>query len=123
MLQCSFYATTLPPVLFRIDLASSRHRDGVWPVAVEVIPGPQYFPRVSTTAINPNGIPFPKEERFLSTMIRYVSPGHERQALGSSSPGPARYGGHDERVPVVPQSCAPPASCLRRKISRVSPRE
>ncbi|CAM9152109.1 unnamed protein product [Ectocarpus sp. 13 AM-2016] len=88
-------------------------RDGVWPVDVKSIPGPKYFPSVSGANRDhcsaEYGVLFPKERRFLSNATRYLSKGHERQARGVFSPGPAMYVGHDEILPLAPRP-PPPAS-------------
>lgn len=47
--------------------------------------------------------------RSLARSSRYLSKGHERQARGVFSPGPAMYVGHDEILPLVPRP-PPPAS-------------
>lgn len=76
-------------------------------MAVGTIPGPQYFPTLSTTKKRTDGVVFPKEQRFLSTNARHLSREHEREALGLFSPGPARYMRHDPVAPVVPPQSAP----------------
>ncbi|CAM9673754.1 unnamed protein product [Scytosiphon promiscuus] len=89
-------------------------RGGVWPVAVSSIPGPKYFPNVSVTTRDETcpmqGVAFPKEKRFLSNAIRYLSRGHEREAQGLCSPGPATYRGHDDVIMMLAPRPPPPSS-------------
>ena len=91
-------------------------------MAVGAIPGPQYFPKLSTTTKKTDGIVFPKEQRFLSNTARYLSRDHERQALGLFSPGPARYMRHDPMAPVVPPLSAPGSSRQAHGLHSMSPR-
>lgn len=98
-------------------------RGGVWPVAVDSIPGPQYFPRRSATESRPEIVFIPKEKRFLSANTRHVSKEYEKQTLGSFSPGPAQYMGHNQVLPVVSSKSAPASPRQAKGIAcKVSPR-
>lgn len=80
VLACSYPCFCLD---LKIPLPSSLHplhrfhqtnRDGVWPVDVNSIPGPKYFPSVSGANRDHSsaeyGVVFPKERRFLSNATR-----------------------------------------------------
>lgn len=97
-------------------------RDGVWPVAVDAVPGPQYLPQLSSTTKSLECAVFPTEQRFVCRNTRFISKDHAREVIGRISPGPARYLGHDQVVPVVPPSSAPASSRPVQRIYGKSPR-
>lgn len=104
------FLTTKRFIATHDPVRTAGNRCGVWPVQVEGIPGPQYFPQDSATVDKRGGAIFPMERRFLSHAVRYISRGHERETLGLSCPGPAAYVGHDPVSPLSPPSSAPARS-------------